>query len=179
MFVSKILPGCAICTLTTPMSSSFSYFTPLSQLIRSLRIRNERTRPGYVRSQSYDPVECVAEVMQSEICPRFFVNSFSPLYLFKADCEAEELVQGLHLVSFMKGTGLEKDSPAQVYQEYVMSLLLRPRQKQDSSLRSIRPGKWFAFLDNSPQRGRDGHCGNEVETLRREIETKKARTKFN
>ena len=43
--------------------------------------------------------------------PSFFANSFSPLDLFKADCEAEESVQGLHLVSLMKDTGLEKDSP--------------------------------------------------------------------
>ena len=42
----------------------------------------------------------------------FFVNSFSPLDLFKADFEAEELIQGLHLVSLVKDTGLEKDSPA-------------------------------------------------------------------
>ena len=71
MFVSKVLPGYAKCTLTTSMSLSFSTFTPLSQLIWLLRIRNERTRPEYVHSQSYDPVECLAEVMQSEIRPRF------------------------------------------------------------------------------------------------------------
>ena len=41
-----------------------------------------------------------------------FVNSFSLLELFKADCEAEELVQGLHLFSLTKDTGLEKDFPA-------------------------------------------------------------------
>ena len=93
------------------MPSFFSNFTPLSQLIRSLRIRNERNRPGYVRSQSSDPVECLAEVMQSEISPRIFANSFSPLVLFKADCETEELVKGLHMVSLMKDTGLERDSP--------------------------------------------------------------------
>ena len=28
--------------------------------------------------------------------------------------------------------------------------------------------KWFAFLNKRPQRGRDGHCGNEVGTLRRD-----------
>ena len=44
--------------------------------------------------------------------PSYFANSFSPLDLFKADCQAEGLVQGLHLVSLMKDTGLEKDSPA-------------------------------------------------------------------
>ena len=27
-----------------------------------------------------------------------------------------------------------------------------------------------AFLNNGPQRGRDGHCGNEVETLRRDMQ---------
>ena len=41
----------------------------LGQLIQSFRIRNEWTRFGYVHSQSYDPVECLAEVMQSEIYP--------------------------------------------------------------------------------------------------------------
>ena len=30
--------------------------------------------------------------------------------------------------------------------------------------------KWFAFLNKRAQRGRDGHCGNEVGTLRRDIE---------
>ena len=43
--------------------------------------------------------------------PSFFANSFSPLDLFKADFEAAELIQGLHLVSLMKDTCLEKDSP--------------------------------------------------------------------
>ena len=28
--------------------------------------------------------------------------------------------------------------------------------------------KWFAFLNKRPQRGRDGHCGNEVGTIRRD-----------
>ena len=46
-------------------------FTLLSQQVWSLRIRNERTKPGYVRSRSYDPVECLAQVMQSEVYPRF------------------------------------------------------------------------------------------------------------
>ena len=78
MFVSKILPGCTKCILTTPMSSSFSSFTSLSQLIWSLRIRNEQTRPGYVRSQSYGPVECMAKVMQNEICPPFLRTVFFP-----------------------------------------------------------------------------------------------------
>ena len=40
------------------------------------------------------------------------MSSYSLLDLFKADREAEELVQGLHLVSLMKDTGLEQDSPA-------------------------------------------------------------------
>ena len=30
--------------------------------------------------------------------------------------------------------------------------------------------KWFVFLNKRPQRGRDGHCGNEVGTLRRDIQ---------
>ena len=34
----------------------------------------------------------------------------------------------------------------------------------------LEPGKWFAFLSKSPQRGRDGAHGNEVGTLRRDIE---------
>ena len=32
-------------------------FTLLSQQIWSLQFRTERTKPGYVRSRSYDPVE--------------------------------------------------------------------------------------------------------------------------
>ena len=32
----------------------------------------------------------------------------------------------------------------------------------------LEPGKWFAFLNKSPQRGRDGTHENEVGTLRRE-----------
>ena len=35
-----------------------------------------------------------------------------------------------------------------------------------------RTVKWSAFLNKRPQRGRDGHCGNEVGTLRRGIEIK-------
>ena len=50
--VSKILPGCAKCTLTTLWLRLSLKFTLLSELIRSLLIRNERTRSGYVRSQS-------------------------------------------------------------------------------------------------------------------------------
>ena len=34
----------------------------------------------------------------------------------------------------------------------------------------LEPGKWFAFLNKNPQRGRDGTHGNEVGTLRRDIE---------
>ena len=34
----------------------------------------------------------------------------------------------------------------------------------------LDPGKWFAFLNKRPQRGRDGHYGNEVGTLQRDIE---------
>ena len=34
----------------------------------------------------------------------------------------------------------------------------------------LEPGKWFAFLTKSPQRGRDGTHGNEVGTLPRDIE---------
>ena len=34
----------------------------------------------------------------------------------------------------------------------------------------LEPGKWFAFLNKSPQRGQDGTHGNEVGTLRRDIE---------
>ena len=70
------------------------FFTLLSQPIQSLRIRNEWTKPGYVRSPSYDQVECLGEVMQSKIYPRFFANSFGTLDHFKVDCKAEELVSG-------------------------------------------------------------------------------------
>ena len=60
-----------------------------------------------------------------------FANSFGALDHFKVDCKAEELAQGLHLVFLMKDTGLEKAKTPQhqVYQEYIMSLLLRPHQK--------------------------------------------------
>ena len=35
----------------------------------------------------------------------------------------------------------------------------------------LKPGsKWFAFLNKRSQRERDKHCGNEVGTLRRDIE---------
>ena len=44
--------------------------------------------------------------------PSFFANSFDLLDHFKVDCKAEELAQGLHLVSLMKDTDLEKGSPA-------------------------------------------------------------------
>ena len=44
--------------------------------------------------------------------PSFFANSFGTLDYFKVDCKTEELAQGLHLVSLMMDTGLEKDSPA-------------------------------------------------------------------
>ena len=44
--------------------------------------------------------------------PSFFANSFGPLDHFKIDSKAEELAQGLHLVSLMKDNCLEKDSLA-------------------------------------------------------------------
>ena len=59
-------------------------FTLLSQQIRSLRIRNERIKPGYVRSRSYDPVESLAEVMQSEIYPRFLRTVSVPQFTSKS-----------------------------------------------------------------------------------------------
>ena len=34
----------------------------------------------------------------------------------------------------------------------------------------LEPGKWFAFLNKSPQRGRDGTHGNEVGSRRSEID---------
>ena len=52
---------------------------------------NEPNPGMYVGCRSYDPVECLAKVMQSEIYPRFFANSFGTLDHFKADCKAEEL----------------------------------------------------------------------------------------
>ena len=61
--------------------------------------------------------------------PWLFANSFGLLDHFKIDCKAEELAQGLHLVSLMRDTGLEKTPHHQVYQEYIMNLLHRPRQK--------------------------------------------------
>ena len=61
--------------------------------------------------------------------PSFSANSFGTLDHVKVDCKAEELAQALHLVILRKDTGLEKTSKHQVYQEYIMNLLLRPRQK--------------------------------------------------
>ena len=46
-----------------------------------------------------------------------------------------------------------------------------PRWLLDQSqIFSVVIVKWFAFLNKRPQRGRDGHCGNEVGTLQRGIE---------
>ena len=63
--------------------------------------------------------------MLSVIYPCFSANSFDPLDHFKIDCKAEELIQGLRLVSLMKDTGLEKDSPVssvpRVYYESLTS----------------------------------------------------------
>ena len=42
-----------------------------------------------------------------------------------------------------------------------------PRWPLDQSEYSV---KWFAFLNKRTQRGQDGHCGNEVGTLQRDIE---------
>ena len=40
--------------------------------------------------------------------PLLFANSFGTLVLFKADCKAEELTQGQHLVIMMMDTSLER-----------------------------------------------------------------------
>ena len=42
--------------------------------------------------------------------PSFLAKSFDALDLFKVDCKAEELTQGLHLVILMMDISLEKDS---------------------------------------------------------------------
>ena len=65
-------PLCVLkCTLTTPYGFVFLCSSPyLVNQSGLLRIRNERTKPRYVCSRKYDPVECLAEVMQSEIYPR-------------------------------------------------------------------------------------------------------------
>ena len=85
-------------------------FTLLSQQIRSLRIRNEQTKPGYVRSRSYGPVECPAEVYAKRNLPLFFANSFDALVDFKVDCKAEDLTQGQHLLIMMMDTSLDEES---------------------------------------------------------------------
>ena len=59
-----------------------------------------------VRSLSYDPVGSLADVMQTEIYPRCFANSFGTLDHSKIDCKAEELTQGQHLVILMIDTRL-------------------------------------------------------------------------
>ena len=89
------------CTLTTSYGLVFLCSSLLGQPIRSLRIRNERT---YVRSRSYDPVECLAEAMQSEIYPLF--RSFGTLDHFEVDCKAEESTRGQHLVIMMMDTSI-------------------------------------------------------------------------
>ena len=69
-----------------------------------------------MRSRSCGPVECLVEAMQSEVCPRFFANGFGTLDHFRVDCGAEELAQelaqGLPLVSLVGDAGLGKGSPA-------------------------------------------------------------------
>ena len=65
--------------------------------------------------------------------PSFFANSFGTLDRFKVDCKAKELTQGHHLVISMMDTSLKKTPKHQVYLEFIMSLLRRPRQKEDSS----------------------------------------------
>ena len=59
------------------MASSFFELYFISQQIRTLRIRNERTKPRCVRSLGYNPVECLAEVMLSSTL--VFVNSLGCL----------------------------------------------------------------------------------------------------
>ena len=79
--------------------------------------------PTYSGSETNepDPGMCAVEAttqlnVWSRLCivksTVVFPYIFGPLDHFKVDCEAEELAQGLHLVSLMKDTGLEKDSPA-------------------------------------------------------------------
>ena len=64
---------------------------------------------------------CVVEAKtQLNVWPRLctekstliFAKSFGPLDHFKVYSKAKELAQGLHLVSLINDTGLEKDCPA-------------------------------------------------------------------
>ena len=87
------------------------FFTLLSQLIRSPRIRNERTK----RSMC-----AVGATTQLNVWPTLcrptstlvYANSFGTLDHFKVDCKAEEVTEGQHLVIMMMGTSVEKDSQA-------------------------------------------------------------------
>ena len=109
------------CTLTT---LSFFVLHCSSQQIPSLRIRNERTKPGYVRSLSCDLVEYLAKNCKAK-STFVFCERFGNLGYFNIDCKAEELTQGLKLVISIMDSSLEKDfqtsSVVRVYYEPLTS----------------------------------------------------------
>ena len=45
-----------------------------------------------------------------------------------------------------------------------------PLDQSENSVGGVVIEKWVAFLNKNPQRGRDGHRGNEVGTLRRDTD---------
>ena len=66
------------------------------------------------------------------------------------------------------------DADDQLHLGTLCNLLAR-RSVRSCLYETEKPSKWFAFLNKSPERGRDNHCGNEVGTLRRDIEIKPVR----
>ena len=85
------------CTLTTP--NGFVFLCSSAYLVNKSGLFGFQTN----EPNRYEPVESLAEVMQSEIYT---------LDHFKDDCKAEELTQGQHLVILIMNTSLEKDSQA-------------------------------------------------------------------
>ena len=82
-----------------------------------------------MRSRSYDPAECLAEVMQSET------------YEIKVDCKSEELTQGQHLVIVMMNTSLEKDSLA----SSVLRVYYEPPTSSTSEVELRSSFSWSQF----------------------------------
>ena len=80
MVVSKILHVCAKCTLTTPVTSPFS---ELHLTLSTNPVTSDLKRMNETRVCAHGPVECLAEVMQSEICPHL-CEQFRPLRLFQS-----------------------------------------------------------------------------------------------
>ena len=111
MLKSKILTGCAKCTLTTPNGFVF--------LCTSLYFVNRPNHFGFETNEQDPGMHAVEATTKLNVWPRlfratstliFFANSFGTLVFFKVDCKAEELTKGQHLVILMMDTSLEEDS---------------------------------------------------------------------